>query len=442
LVSQTTTYFITRGFEKRTNAEVAAREFIEFCRGRLWVFTEAGTTARGEPVYAFTHRTFLEYFAAAYLASIYDSPEQLARKLSERLARSEWDTVAQLAVQIKDHASERGAERVFQTLLTSRRYRSAKAVGNILGFLGRCTAFAEPTPTTVQELAAQAFRHALADISDEQLVAPLAWLMVSVHGDLRKKVAAELESQVRRLVESKGGEERILGLRLALQLNNAPFAIQQGDYAWHGWDISSRYQQELIQASESADDIAAYMCFQSETASSILARRSDLPHFLFEMTYTHFIGISWFSPARNALSGIPDGGSHGHPLFRYLSKLLSENQPPPPIAIEKGDHVFGQSSDGSPWTEFSDMHLAMDTYRSAAYMACVFAESVEGDPPQATGHLGGLSALQPYLLNRWVKTAETLLPLPVDKAWQEIFTKWATKEINFTLGGDRTPGSA
>ena len=46
----------------------------------MWVFSDAGTTADGEKLYAFTHRTFLEYFAAGYLAAtVCDSPEELGR---------------------------------------------------------------------------------------------------------------------------------------------------------------------------------------------------------------------------------------------------------------------------------------------------------------------------------------------------------------------------
>ena len=47
----------------------------------MWVFSDAGTTAAGERLYAFTHRTFLEYFAAAQLAYDSDTPEQLASNL-------------------------------------------------------------------------------------------------------------------------------------------------------------------------------------------------------------------------------------------------------------------------------------------------------------------------------------------------------------------------
>jgi len=64
LVAATSEFLQARGFESLD----AAREFVDFCRGRMWVFSDAGTTASGERLYAFTHRTFLEYFAAAQLA--------------------------------------------------------------------------------------------------------------------------------------------------------------------------------------------------------------------------------------------------------------------------------------------------------------------------------------------------------------------------------------
>lgn len=437
LVSQTAAYFMIRGFE-RADAEAAAREFVEFCRGRLWVFTEAGTTARGEGLYTFTHRTFLEYFAAAYLASIHDSPEQLARKLAGRLARSEWDTVAQLAVQIKDHACERGADRVFQTLLAERRYRSARSIGNILGFLGRCTAFAEPTPSTVQELAARAFKHALADTSKEQLVAPLAWLMVSVHDDLKNKVATELEARVRTLVESSNSEERLAGLRLALQLHNAPFAIRRGDEAWQDWEISSQYQQQLMESADSARDIAAYLCFGPEKASVILARRKDLPGFLFEMADTGFVRISWVSPARNALSNIPNQDSLNGPIFDYVNVLLRESSPPPPIPIENADQIFGTNEDGTPWTTIGNGELSSDIYLSAAYMIFVFAEAAGAKSQLTAEYLGSLGLLHAYLMRRWeISSGECLQPLPLDERWQEIFIRWANKEIDFA----RKPGA-
>jgi predicted NACHT family NTPase len=97
LITETTMFLRGRGFESGDDARAAAAEFVEFCRGRMWVFSEVGTTATGENLYAFTHRTFLEYFAAAWLAYDCDTPERLARRLAPRIAREEWPVVAELA---------------------------------------------------------------------------------------------------------------------------------------------------------------------------------------------------------------------------------------------------------------------------------------------------------------------------------------------------------
>ena len=105
------------------NATDAAQEFITFCQNRAWVFSDAGTTADGQRLYAFTHRTFLEYFAAAHLAAIHDTPEQLAAALFPRIARQEWEVVAQLAIQIKSASCDRGEERSYAALLGDGRQR-------------------------------------------------------------------------------------------------------------------------------------------------------------------------------------------------------------------------------------------------------------------------------------------------------------------------------
>jgi hypothetical protein len=48
LVNAATEFLHGRGFESPDEALEAAREFIEFCRGHMWVFTDTGTTATGE----------------------------------------------------------------------------------------------------------------------------------------------------------------------------------------------------------------------------------------------------------------------------------------------------------------------------------------------------------------------------------------------------------
>jgi hypothetical protein len=146
LVGAVVEFLDGRGYEERTAAEAAARQFVGFCRGRAWVFSEAGTTARGDGLYTFTHRTFLEYFAAGQLAGTSDTPEILARRLAPKVARQEWDIVGQLAVQIKERTTVDGAARVFAALLGERRNRSTAGRANVLAFLARCLSCVDPPP--------------------------------------------------------------------------------------------------------------------------------------------------------------------------------------------------------------------------------------------------------------------------------------------------------
>jgi hypothetical protein len=157
----------------------AAAEFISFCRGRMWVFSDIGTTAAGESLYGFTHRTFLENFAAAQLSYTSDTAERLARTVAPRVARHEWEVVGELSAQIKDRTSDRGAERFYQTLLAERR-RAADGHSAKLQFLSRCLRSVDPPPLTVRTLTRQVFDHLLTgDPNDRIRGLPLSWLLGS-----------------------------------------------------------------------------------------------------------------------------------------------------------------------------------------------------------------------------------------------------------------------
>jgi hypothetical protein len=105
----------------RTSPEPASQAACpsswDFCKGRMWVLSDVGITPAGESLFSFTHRTFMEFFAAAHLAYGCDTPEQLAAALAPKLARSEWDVAGELAVQIKDRTSAHGGQRICLALL-------------------------------------------------------------------------------------------------------------------------------------------------------------------------------------------------------------------------------------------------------------------------------------------------------------------------------------
>lgn len=105
-------YLLQKRFDVEEDAEQAATEFIDFCKGRAWVLTDVGAE-----LYGFTHRTFLEYFAASQLVKLHPSADRLFEELWPRVAHYEWDVVAQLATQILGKTVEDGADDLLDNLV-------------------------------------------------------------------------------------------------------------------------------------------------------------------------------------------------------------------------------------------------------------------------------------------------------------------------------------
>ncbi|HEX8647797.1 MAG TPA: NACHT domain-containing protein [Thermoleophilaceae bacterium] len=101
LVKQAAAYLHEWRFSQEADARAAALEFVDFCRGRAWVFTEIGT-ADGEALYQFSHRTFLEYFAALHLVRTHGADGTLEALLIPRIRAGEWDNLAQMALQLRN----------------------------------------------------------------------------------------------------------------------------------------------------------------------------------------------------------------------------------------------------------------------------------------------------------------------------------------------------
>ncbi|MEQ9000044.1 MAG: NACHT domain-containing protein [Coleofasciculus sp. B1-GNL1-01] len=161
LIVKLSEYLLEHRFDDRDQAERAAREFIQFCRGRAWVFTGIGTTADGEELYQFTHRTFLEYFTALYLFRTQETAKELAEFLLPKIAKKEWDVVAQLAFQIKGKNSEGAGDKLLTTVLYAVREAEGEEVENLLSFAARCLEFMVPSPKVTRKIATACIEYLL-----------------------------------------------------------------------------------------------------------------------------------------------------------------------------------------------------------------------------------------------------------------------------------------
>jgi hypothetical protein len=153
LIAKATDYLCQRQFEDRDEAEKAGCDFIQFCRGRAWVFTDTGTMKEGERLYQFTHRTFLEYFTARHLLRISRNPEDLQETLVPKICKREWDVVAQLAFRIQDKETEGAGDELLSTIIKKSYKTQGSEKWNLISFAARCLEFMVPSPSVRRDIA-------------------------------------------------------------------------------------------------------------------------------------------------------------------------------------------------------------------------------------------------------------------------------------------------
>lgn len=228
LVQESTQFLLYRRFEVEEAAEKASREFIEFCRGRAWVFTDAGTTLEGKDLYKFTHKTFLEYFTAVYIVRNNNTPEKLWALLSSKIAERAWDVVAQLAFQMLHEQVEGGSDELLEMLIGT----AQKKKGNCwqyLSFGARCLQFIHPSPKTIRSLTSASIKFVIEDsllprrepdlYSRGGRYRELMYSLLSAPPESRETIADSIENEVTEYSKSIDDKIAIQAIDLGLSLN-------------------------------------------------------------------------------------------------------------------------------------------------------------------------------------------------------------------------------
>jgi NACHT domain len=470
LVTATTGFLQDRGFESQEAAAHAAREFVSFSRGRMWVFSDAGTTASGERLYAFTHRTFLEYFAAAQLAYDSDTPEQLAATIVPHVGREQWRVVAELAVQIKDRTSNGGAQRIYDVILDDRDL-PAKQRGRILEFLAQCLRSVDPSPPRVRALTRRIFDEtcaldqimnagaAPADLEepDAPFALPLIWSAAChgllIHcGDYRDTVADEIDATVADDVRRGDHDRTVSSLRTAASFPHAfasaPWtsdAVDRGFWIRRADGILRRHAAAMAAAAETDVFIRT-----AALRVDIITRRQALdmpggPSVFFQPSEGCFTNFqAYFVDLICALDeGWPAFGEPGlvEELTAFGDYLISNPGPP---------WIHG---DASRWDDGLDAldepsfftgrpgPLNQMAYLGAAAMLSILEETNPGRT-NAKRRLGPMHHMAPYLAHRQGLGLRTKLPsLLVPEDFKQTFRDWAEGRVDF-MATDGEPDQA
>ncbi len=444
LVSETSQYLHQRRYEDVEDAARAAREFVEFCKGRAWVFTEVGSTAEGDALFTFSHRTFLEYFAAAHLSSICDSPERLARALTPHVAHQEWDVVAQLALQIKNRNTQDGAIRFYTAILGSRRYTSPGSVGNLLSFLARCLSFIDIQPRIIRELTDRCLDHLLLDPRNN--VTPLGNMMTIQTA--RTTVSDQLELRLRAYIETPASPLRnttlLLACALAVLAHAASWTtdehlLRETGIYWHNLSLRlcEAYRDEMLAAAVT-DPSIKQTCYYRRYLGIRQLGDNLLDGFRFLFTTDNPVGIGpsqWLDIPSSLLAhclGIWEGDDQDILISQLeeIGDILGELGPPPWVSKPVGSII---DRDRLSSRESTPVPLGRTARTGAVALLAIIFEgsgaSYRQIPP--AGDLGPLASARPYLECRARRSNQPpQSKLDVEEHFGEMLAAWATGRVN------------
>lgn len=227
LVDFLTRYLREKRFDSDEDAENAAVEFINFCKGRAWVLTDVGAET-----YGFTHRTFLEYFAASQLVRLHTNAADLFAQLKDNVRVGGLDVVAQLAVQILGKTTEDGADDFLELLLSDTK-GVTQPDAHAISFAARSLTFIVPRPKILRTIVARCVDIFLAMPGDLSI----AFSETNAIGDLlgcssenAPRVAGALREEISARLLGKPGDEQAL-MHLALL---PPQPTRPNSY-WREW---------------------------------------------------------------------------------------------------------------------------------------------------------------------------------------------------------------
>lgn len=143
-------YLVTKSFDP-DEAEGAAERFTEFCTGRAWILTDVGAS-HSEPLFGFTHRTFMEYFAAEHLVRKHTTSSALWTVLRSHVSEGAWDVVSRVALQLHDRNVDDGADTVLSLAIRD----------DELDFAAQSLQYLTPRPDITRGIAMASLRRAAA----------------------------------------------------------------------------------------------------------------------------------------------------------------------------------------------------------------------------------------------------------------------------------------
>ena len=115
----------------KTAAEQRATTFLDFCADRAWLLGRTGTNERGQRLFIFTHRTFMEFFAAESIARTYNISD-IASEAAKSYDKDASSVLPDLLVQSAEVHRKGGARDIITNLFELDRTHPSRDHGRYL----------------------------------------------------------------------------------------------------------------------------------------------------------------------------------------------------------------------------------------------------------------------------------------------------------------------
>jgi hypothetical protein len=460
LATETANYLAGRLYEDVGQTQRAAREFVEFCKGRAWVFSEVGSTAEGDPLFTFSHRTFLEYFAASYLSSVSDTPEQLAETLEPHITRQEWDVVAQLALQIKNRNTQDGAVRFFIAELAACTDTSNEKPGNVLDFLVRCLAFLDLPPRIIRELSDRSLDYLLVDPKEESRRRALGSLMIN--RACRETVSERIVDGLRKAIDSGPSSSTFASATHLTVLLQSTFqgvvtdldenVKQETTKYWSkiGAELATNYKKQIVKAAHADESLRFAAYYRGWVGAREFANTpSTALEGLFKGNIpTGVANSQWIDVASSLVMHCMQPAADFLPGVNWqleqITDIIRELGSPPWISIPTDGYFMRYASERYKSRQDSSapivpLRITRKAWTGAALLAMMLFEGSTDRSEQTPDRRipgaeewGELTTLRPYIVCRDKGSgAPPSDPLNIDPEFSRLFVQWATTAVNF-----------
>ena len=135
----------------QTAANQRAMAFLDFCADRAWLLGSAGTNEKGQRLFVFTHRTFMEFFAAESIARTYDI-EKIALEIAKNYDKDASSVLPDLLVQSAEVHRRGGARDIITNLFEIDRTRASANHGQYLPLCLRIINLSPVNPRLMEQV--------------------------------------------------------------------------------------------------------------------------------------------------------------------------------------------------------------------------------------------------------------------------------------------------